>query len=80
MGCERSRFNAIRKHLIWYCRSFRGGTEMRPAMVRVNSAADVAACLRDFTTLPGTEYELSVPASDASPEHIPFHRLEQPVS
>jgi nifR3 family TIM-barrel protein len=81
MGCERSGFNAIRKHLIWYCRSFRDVAEMRPAMVRVNSSADVAACLSNFTASAGTEYKLSVPAaSDASPEHIPIHSPEQPIS
>jgi tRNA-dihydrouridine synthase B len=80
--CGRSRFNAIRKHLIWYCRGFRGAAEMRATMVRVNSSADVATCLRNFTASPRAECELSaLAAPDVSPEHIPTtHSLEQSAS
>ena len=80
--CGRSRFNAIRKHLIWYCRGFRGAAEMRSTMVRVNSSADVATCLSNFTASAGTERELSAPAApDASPEHIlTTYSLDQSAS
>jgi len=80
--CERSRFNAIRKHLIWYCRGFRGAAEMRATMLRVNNSADVATCLRNFTASAGAERELSAPAApDASPEHIlTTYSLEQSAS
>jgi len=52
---ERS-FVGMRKHLIWYCRDFRGAAELRTKMVRVNGTADVVQCLRDYETgraLPG---------------------------
>lgn len=39
--CGRSRFMAMRKHLTWYCRNFRGAAEMRAQMTRANSAEDV---------------------------------------
>ncbi len=32
---------AMRKHLTWYCRNFRGAAEMRAQMTRANSAEDV---------------------------------------
>jgi hypothetical protein len=38
----------MRKHLIWYCRDFRGAAELRSKMVRVNNAADVVRCLDDY--------------------------------
>ncbi|MSP39483.1 MAG: tRNA-dihydrouridine synthase [Deltaproteobacteria bacterium] len=44
---ERS-FVSMRKHLIWYCREFRGAAELRTKMVRVNKAAEVIQCLRDY--------------------------------
>jgi nifR3 family TIM-barrel protein len=37
----RSRFTAMRKHLTWYCRNFRGAAEMRAQMTRANSAEEV---------------------------------------
>jgi len=46
--CGRSRFMAMRKHLTWYCRNFRGAAEMRAQMTRANSAADVRRCLTEF--------------------------------
>ena len=32
-------FVGMRKHLIWYCRDFRGAAELRTKMVRVNGTA-----------------------------------------
>jgi len=80
--CGRSRFNAIRKHLIWYCRGFRGAAGMRATMVRVNSARDVATCLSDFIASTRAESEFFGPAG---PENSPVHllriqSLEQPAS
>jgi len=46
--CGRSRFMAMRKHLTWYCRNFRGAAEMRAQMTRANSSADVCRCLTEF--------------------------------
>jgi len=46
--CGRSRFMAMRKHLSWYCRNFRGAAEMRAQMTRANSAADERRCLTEF--------------------------------
>ena len=77
----KSRFNAIRKHLIWYCRGFRGAAEMRASMVRVNGSRDVAACLHNFLAPPVPESEFSPSiASNASAEHIlSTPGLEQPA-
>lgn len=44
----RSRFMAMRKHLTWYCRNFRGAAEMRARMTRSDSAEDVRRCLHEF--------------------------------
>lgn len=44
----RSRFVAMRKHLTWYCRNFRGAAEMRARMTRANNAEDVRRCLAEF--------------------------------
>jgi tRNA-dihydrouridine synthase len=44
----RSRFMAMRKHLTWYCRNFRGAAEMRAKMTRVNSADEVRQRLQEF--------------------------------
>jgi len=46
--CGRSRFMAMRKHLTWYCRNFRGAAEMRARMTRANSAEDVRRCFAEF--------------------------------
>jgi nifR3 family TIM-barrel protein len=48
--CGRSRFMAMRKHLTWYCRNFRGAAELRARMTRANSAADVRQCLMSYAT------------------------------
>jgi tRNA-dihydrouridine synthase len=46
--CGRHRFMAMRKHLIWYCRDFRGAAEMRARMTRANGAAEVRRDLAEF--------------------------------
>lgn len=43
-----SRFMAMRKHLTWYCRDFRGAAEMRGQMTRASSAAEVRNILTRF--------------------------------
>ena len=43
-------FVAIRKHLTWYCRGFRGAAEMRSQMVRANNTSDVTQCVRNYMT------------------------------
>jgi tRNA-dihydrouridine synthase len=42
-------FVAMRKHLTWYCRNFRGAAELRAQMIRVNSANEAAECLARFS-------------------------------
>jgi tRNA-dihydrouridine synthase len=49
--CGRSRFMAMRKHLTWYCRDFRGAADMRARMTRASSAVEVRRCLADFLSL-----------------------------
>jgi tRNA-dihydrouridine synthase len=49
--CDPSRFMAMRKHLTWYCRNFRGAAEMRAHMTRVNSAEEVRQCLMKYVAL-----------------------------
>jgi tRNA-dihydrouridine synthase len=41
-------FVAMRKHLTWYCKNFRGAADLRSQMIRVNSAREVAECLARF--------------------------------
>ena len=53
--CESSRFVAMRKHLTWYCRNFRGAAEMRARMTRASNAADVRCTLADFLSCGGDE-------------------------
>ena len=43
-------FVGLRKHLIWYCRDFRGAAELRSKMVRVNNSAEVSRCLNEYLT------------------------------
>lgn len=50
--CGPARFMAMRKHLTWYCRNFRGAAEMRANMTRANSAEDVRRCLAAFMARP----------------------------
>jgi nifR3 family TIM-barrel protein len=47
----RARFMAMRKHLTWYCRNFRGAAEMRARMTRANSAEEVRCALAEFMAL-----------------------------
>ena len=63
--CGRSRFVAMRKHLTWYCRNFRGAAEMRARMTRANSAEDVRRCLAEFMTHAHSEAQLG----EFSPHH-----------
>jgi hypothetical protein len=42
---------AMRKHLTWYCRDFRGAADMRARMTRASSAVEVRRCLADFLSL-----------------------------
>jgi tRNA-dihydrouridine synthase len=44
----RARFVAMRKHLTWYCRNFRGAAEMRARMTRANCAEEVRSFLAAF--------------------------------
>ena len=46
--CGGSRFVAMRKHLTWYCRNFRGAAEIRARMTRANNAEDVRRILAQF--------------------------------
>ena len=48
-------FVGMRKHLIWYCRDFRGAAELRTKMVRVNNTVEVAQCLNDYLAWHGSE-------------------------
>ena len=45
---DQSRFVAMRKHLTWYCRNFRGAAEMRAQMVRAQNSLDVQAWLNEY--------------------------------
>ena len=59
--CESSRFVAMRKHLTWYCRNFRGAAEMRAQMTRASNAADVRCTLADFLSCGGDEVRARTP-------------------
>lgn len=48
-------FVAMRKHLTWYCKNFRGAAELRSQMTRVNSAREVTDCLARFLSRPDGE-------------------------
>jgi tRNA-dihydrouridine synthase len=52
--CAGQRFVAMRKHLTWYCRDFRGAAEMRSCMTRAASAGEVAHHLSEFLAPPGS--------------------------
>jgi nifR3 family TIM-barrel protein len=56
-------FVGMRKHLIWYCRDFRGAAELRAKMVRVNNCADVIQCLDDYLAWRDARVDLT--AADA---------------
>ncbi|MDH3446111.1 MAG: tRNA-dihydrouridine synthase, partial [Deltaproteobacteria bacterium] len=53
---ENRNFVAMRKHLTWYCKNFRGAAELRSQMIRVNSAGEVAECLARFSARPCEEF------------------------
>jgi nifR3 family TIM-barrel protein len=54
-ACGRERFMAMRKHLTWYCRNFRGAAEMRARMTRANDAAEVRRHLVEFLATQGDD-------------------------
>ena len=56
-------FVGMRKHLIWYCRDFRGAAELRAKMVRVNNSAEVVQCLNDYQTWRDTQGEIAPPGA-----------------
>lgn len=68
------RFVAMRKHLTWYCRNFRGAAELRARMTRANSAAEVRRCLAEFMAHTRAEAGSQEFAADR------FHRNEASVS
>jgi nifR3 family TIM-barrel protein len=55
-ACGQSRFMAMRKHLTWYCRNFRGAAEMRAQMTRANNAEQVRKCLMHYAALIEDEF------------------------
>jgi nifR3 family TIM-barrel protein len=57
-------FVAMRKHLTWYCRNFRGAAELRAQMIRVNSAREVAECLGRFSARAAEASEGASPYRD----------------
>jgi tRNA-dihydrouridine synthase len=59
-------FVGMRKHLIWYCRDFRGAAELRSKMVRVNNTGEVLQCLREYESWRHAEVESLSPASAQS--------------
>jgi tRNA-dihydrouridine synthase len=69
--CSPSRFMAMRKHLIWYCRNFRGAAEMRAQMTRANCAEEVRQCLMKYAALGDDELNSS---------HTTLHNRESAVT
>jgi nifR3 family TIM-barrel protein len=66
--CNRSRFMAMRKHLTWYCRNFRGAAEMRAQMTRANSAEEVRDHLLRYAAMDhGPHFDSSPFARDVIP-------------
>jgi nifR3 family TIM-barrel protein len=58
-------FVAIRKHLTWYCKNFRGAAELRSQMTRVKSAREVADCLARFRlSAAGEACGIAIPPSE----------------
>lgn len=57
-------FVAIRKHLTWYCRGFRGAAELRSQLVRVRNSADVLRCLRSYAAPTAVQYVPTAPAPE----------------
>lgn len=60
-------FVGMRKHLIWYCRDFRGAAELRSKMVRVCNSAEVAQCLNEYLAWRDSEAVPSALAAHDSP-------------
>ena len=71
--CGRSRFMAMRKHLTWYCRNFRGAAEMRALMTRANSTDDVRRCFAEFMADESTSGQSATKISYAArvPRELP---------
>lgn len=61
-------FVAMRKHLTWYCKNFRGAAELRSQMIRMNSARGVAECLERFLLRPDEQSRRAGVACDESEE------------
>jgi len=71
--CGRSRFMAMRKHLTWYCRDFRGAAEMRSKMTRANSADEVRYHLQEFVRIYSGEPDTPrVQTRDQQSERLPL--------
>jgi len=70
-ACGQSRFMAMRKHLTWYCRNFRGAAEMRAQMTRANNAEQVRQCLMHYAALIDDEFHS---------DQTTFHDREPPAS
>jgi tRNA-dihydrouridine synthase len=70
-------FVGMRKHLIWYCRDFRGAAELRSKMVRVNNTEEVVRCLNDYLTWCESQADRSPPAAydSFSPMSFPIDVL-----
>jgi len=68
---ERS-FVGMRKHLIWYCRDFRGAAELRTKMVRVNGTGDVIQCLRDYEAWREAHTSTVPPAPETAQTPLPM--------
>jgi nifR3 family TIM-barrel protein len=64
-------FVGMRKHLIWYCRDFRGAAELRTKMVRVNGTSDVIQCLRDYEAGRQAQAHGSLAAPEAALTPLP---------
>jgi nifR3 family TIM-barrel protein len=63
-------FVAMRKHLTWYCKNFRGAAELRSQMIRVNSANDVAEGLARFLRRTDEDARSITGASPPWSEHV----------
>ena len=68
--CGRSRFVAMRKHLTWYCRSFRGAAEMRARTSRANSAEEVRRILAEFVTQSYCAVQSDFSSDHSRPEEV----------
>jgi nifR3 family TIM-barrel protein len=61
-------FVGMRKHLAWYCRTSPRASELRAAMVRLNSFAEVVKCLGNYVASIDSPFEV---AHAAAPEAEP---------